>query len=343
MRFTVLVLDPDVTYQARFMARVEKSPDDPLDWEWARDVEAALARMTPPDLLLVSEELDQDAVIRAYSQCEQTPLMMMWRKTAPAYDAVGLCKYQSVEAIRHYVLYVLSLQKPRIPQNSRGGKLLAFSSVDGGVGTSTLARAAARAYIARQDRALFYWSMDPLGRGRLSVETSSPFTLSDLVLSMRLNSGDPVLRLDACRIHQGKLSTILPPKRASDAMEITTQEWVRFFELLKDSEEKILIDLPIGYFYTMPDLVRQLDGLVLILRRAERGLVEHWSQLAHYPWKAGRDHIIVREGKAPAEGVCVPYLEDANQTRTSFEKALQNHTAMEEVIRWMSETAQIPS
>lgn len=342
MGVTVLIIDSDVTFKGRLLARIERDPDDLLQWRWAETLEEALRLPAlDPALILVEEGIELEQVREAFSHLVLPPRLLVWRDGPPAFDTWGVNKFQSAEALRRTILHVISLSAPRVQHVPRGGKLFAFTGIDGGVGTSTIVRATARTYVRRIGGPLFYWSMDPLGRGRLFLDGTSPYTLSDLILSMRLTAGDPVMRLAACLIKDGGLATLSPPKRAEDVMEIEPDEWLRFFQLLKDTQEKILVDLPTAFFYVMPELVQALDGLFLVLRNEERGLLERWAALTKYSWE-GRDRVIVREAPRGGDAIYLPFIESRppieRRSPEDIEQELQQQPALEEVVRWMSET-----
>ena len=71
-----------------------------------------------------------------------------------------------------------------------------------------------------------------------------PYTLADVILAMRTPCADAEMRLAACITEQDGVETFIPPSRPADFFDISQEEWIRLFRLVKKRASLVFVDCP---------------------------------------------------------------------------------------------------
>ncbi len=317
---SVYLVDPDQAYAERLIPRFEAIPDTRIRLHYCGTAEELKKHSdtAPPSCVLYSQALDERELRQAVST-KTHAFFFAWDDAS-----LGL-KYLPVSTFYHRLLHLLS-EHIQIPSPSvHPGKLMVFTSYDGGVGVSTLVRAVATALLdTRKSRDVLFLDLDPFRRDlfpAVSEPSEDAYTLSDLVIAMRLPGMDAALRLDACLLIQQKIHYLLMPSRPEDFYQVRSDEWKNVFDLLKSKDMDILVDCSRDMLFHIPALVSSADRMLVMSRRSECDPVR-LSQSVGYEWNSKVDRLVVRENEASGmdagrlshqSGICVAGKQDLQQ------------------------------
>lgn len=315
----VTIVDPDEGYRDRFYPRFMQHKG-PLQLQWARSPEEL--RGAPQNtcaLLLIDPAFSEDPYWR-----EQRWTFVPVRRWSEKSETNAICKMQSVDQIYREMLFVLSEERQQEPDrlHPANGALTLFMSTEAPATTKAFSRAVAKDVANRQASAtVFFRSIDLLAPSdEFFEQTDRDYTLSDLILSMRMPKGNPALRMAACESREDGFSTIRMPLRRKDLLEITDEEWAHFFSLLKEKYDVVLLSIHPDFLVQRRKACAEIDRIVWLGNETS---ARDWSSLADYPWKEGWDYLLPR--KPEQQSLCVDQKEG------------------KEVVQWMIENLAVKS
>lgn len=354
MKWMIAVLDPDSSYRDRFLKQWKTYPKEGVGLNWYDTPEAfaEVCRTRHVDAILVSPHLAGDALESVIQAILPPPILWYWRE---GNDAGDMEKYQPVSRIRQEILHRLSALPSHEPTVTRGGKLLFCTALSGGVGLSAIVQALAFTLKNHlPDKKIFIHAMQPFSLPECAIASvptaQETYTLSDVVLSMRMPLSDVNMRLASCTVSRHGLDSIAAPKRAADFFEIREEEWVRLFETLKEREEWVLLDCPVGWLWRFPALLSVADRMLVIRHGESDQAVRLFLEALPYSWQDGKDALLDRKKRTPASTPLsggaslltddthfwLPFV--AENEHASWERVvqvMQEQESLQEVVSWL--------
>lgn len=197
MKLKVVVFDDDTGFLNRLAVAFQKKYEDKISPMMFSDAEAMYESMQKirADLILAKQSFKVDrrrvpAETVIGCLCEAPDIQEI--EGVPA-----VCKYQKIEDIYKRILNIYADYSAdiRLQNNESGGKVILFTSVQGGCGTSTAAAAYALR-IAREGKKVFYLNMELLGDADLYFSGSAGLSFSDVIYALKSRSGNLELRLE---------------------------------------------------------------------------------------------------------------------------------------------------
>ena len=170
--------------------------------------------------------------------------------------AIG--KFQKAELIYKQVLSIFSEKSDSIMSRSSrdsNTKLIFFTSVSGGTGTSSMAAACAL-HFAERDKKTLYLNFEMFGSSDAFFEAGGSFNMSDIIFALKSRKSNLALKLESCVKHDPRgVYFYSAPKLALDMMELTTEEIEGLLEELKATGDYdfIVVD---GEFYVDSDWLK---------------------------------------------------------------------------------------
>lgn len=344
MKWRIAVIDPDVRYRDRFLTQWKNQPQEGVEIEWMVTSAAFLEahHLCPYDRVILDDSaLDIHAKDEIKKAITPTHLFYWQDKT----DARGLAKYQPVSRLRQELFYLLSHQQNGEHSAETSGQLIFCTALQGGIGVSTVTKALAAGYRHLfPQQAVFYFGVQPFWSLKdlyLDSEknTALPYTLADVILAMRTPCADAEMRLAACVTEQDGVETFIPPSRPADFFDISQEEWIRLFRLVKKRASLVFVDCPAGWLWHFSTFFSVADRLFLFSDSCEEEGIRAFLDAIPYTWKEGRDAFIER--KEAAEGTrsfCIPFLSGETNTldqQWEIIAALRVSSSIKEVVEWI--------
>lgn len=181
----------------------------------------------------------------------------------------AICKYQKVEAIYNMLLslYMGSSSDVKLKTNSEGVRVVLFTSVQGGSGTS-LAAAAYASKKASEGRKIFYLNLEKFGNVDLYFQGDGRFSFSDVIYSLKSNKGNLMMKLEnAVQKDSSGVDFFSSCKNAYDMIEFSDEELRQLVEeiLCSGKYEELVIDLSGDLTERMLMLIRSyVDKIVYV-------------------------------------------------------------------------------
>lgn len=183
-------------------------------------------------------------------------------------DQRAICKFQKADLIYKQVLMVYSENVGRIGFKVDGdsGKIIAFTSVSGGVGASTMAAACALHFAARGSKVL-YLNLEKYGSADLFFQGQGQFDMSDVIFALKSKKANLHIKLEGCVKQDPRgVHFFSQSKFALDMMELHTEEILRLLtELNMGSEyDFIILDMDFALDADTMKIFRESHAIVLV-------------------------------------------------------------------------------
>lgn len=159
----------------------------------------------------------------------------------------AICKYQSVEKIYNSILelYAEHSEKMTLKKNDSDVRIILFTSVQGGAGTSSAAAAYAL-YSAREGRKVFYLNLEEFGDADLYFAGNGTLSFSDVIYSLKSKTGNLELKLEGIiQTDPSGVDFFHACKNAYDMIELQDQEIEVLISAISHVKkyEEIIVDL----------------------------------------------------------------------------------------------------
>lgn len=183
-------------------------------------------------------------------------------------DRRAICKFQRIDLIYKEILIVYSDNVDRIGFKADGdsGRIIAFTSVGGGVGASTMAAACAL-HFAAQNRKVLYLNLEKFGSADLFFTGEGQIDMSDVIFALKSKKASLQIKLKACVKQDLRgVSFFSKAKHALDMMELSAEEIIRLIKEINATGEYdyIIMDLDFGLDKELLSVYRQAHDLILV-------------------------------------------------------------------------------
>ncbi len=248
MKIKLAILEKDSNYLNRIVAAFNTKYSENFEIYSFTDAAVAMENLETAkiEVLLASDDFDIDA--------EQLP-----RRCAMAYlvassdietynNQRAIAKFQKVDLIYKQILSIYSEQAGNMSRMVFGDdatKVLAFQSVSGGCGASTMAAACALRFAAEGKKTL-YLNLETCGSSEFFFRAEGQFGMSDVIFALKSRKTNLALKLESCVKQDARgVYFYSPAKVALDMLELNSEDILRMIAELKltGSYDVIILDL----------------------------------------------------------------------------------------------------
>lgn len=269
MKIKLAILERDKSYLTRIMSVFGTKYADKLEIYSFTDPEVALNSLNSSkmDVLLASDAFEIE-MQRIPNRCAFAFLV----------DSLGIdtfkeqraiCKFQKADLIYKQILSVYSEKASSITgftMNGDEGKIIAFCSASGGVGSSSMAAACAMHFAAKGNKVL-YLNLEKFGSSDVFFAGQGQFDMSDIIFALKSKKTNLSLKLESC-VKQDPSGVYFysQAKIALDMMELNTEDILRLISEFKLMGEYnyIILDMDFGIDREMMKIYQQAQAIVLV-------------------------------------------------------------------------------
>lgn len=269
MKIKIAILEKDRGYLTRIVSAFGTKYSDKFEIYSFTDQDVAMLSLNSSkiDVLLASDGFDID-LSKLPGRCsfaylvDSADIDMMNNQRA-------ICKFQKADLIYKQVLSVYSEKASSMigfKVDGDVGKLIAFCSPSGGVGTSTIAASCALHYAAQGKKAL-YLNLEKFGSSDVFFHGEGQFDMSDVIFALKSKKTNLHIKLESCvkRDPRG-VYFYSQPKIALDMMELNNEEILRLLSELHLAGEYdyIILDLDFSLDKDSLAIYRQAQAIVMV-------------------------------------------------------------------------------
>ena len=249
MKFRLALLNEDQQYIRKLCTSLESRYPDKLEICTFSDAAgiAASAERSSFDVVIADEESsvgpESFSKRTAFAFFTDSPDIGRIR------DYPVVCRFQKIDAIYRQILAVYAEKAEDISAVSESARtpcsVILFSSAAGGVGTSSIAAAAAMHFAGTGIRTL-YLDLGTYGNAELFFRSDGRQGMSDLIYAMKNRNLNLRLKLQSAVLQdESGVYFFRPPAVPLDMLELTTGEKAELIRILQDSGDFdcILVDL----------------------------------------------------------------------------------------------------
>lgn len=184
-------------------------------------------------------------------------------------DQYAICKFQKAELIYKKILSIYSenagsITGLKIADSSC--QIVAFSSISGGTGSSTMAAACAL-HFATIGKKVLYLNLEAFGSSDLFFSAEGQFDMSDIIFALKSKKQNLSLKLESC-VKQDSRGVYFysQPKIALDMLELNKDDILRLITELKLTGEYdyIVLDIDFGIDKGTLEIYRQTHSIVIV-------------------------------------------------------------------------------
>jgi MinD-like ATPase involved in chromosome partitioning or flagellar assembly len=269
MKIIVSILERDTNYLQKITAGLNKRYSNQIEVHAFSELEPALAdiKASRIKLLIMSPDfIDRVGVLPEYC----TPVCFTESNDVETiHDIKAIGKFQKIDAIYKQILYFYAENNSDVTLKS-GGKgrntCIAFMSPAGGVGSSTMAAAAAL-YLTRQKKKTIYLNLGIFGVTDAFFSGEGQFDFSDVIYELKKGSNNLHLKLESIvRQDPEGVNFIRQSGKCVDMMELSDENIITLLEVLRhDTDyEYIILDMDFSLNPHAYEIYRYIDRIILV-------------------------------------------------------------------------------
>lgn len=247
MKIKVAVLDSDIEFLNRITKIFQQKYADRISLSIFSNEDTLYQNLqsNPTDLVLFEQ------TIKIANEKMPDKITVGYLSAMPDADTIdgipAICKYQKAEELYRMMLnlYAEKASDVKLKIKKTGDtRVILFTSVQGGCGTST----AAAAYALRQASAkkVFYLNLEKFGDSNLYFQREGNLSFSDIIYSLKSRKGNLAIKLESVtRTDPSGVDFLHTCKNAYDMSELTDEEaGILIQEIMQSGKyEEIVIDI----------------------------------------------------------------------------------------------------
>lgn len=269
MKIKLAILEKDPCYLNRIVTAFSARYSDKIEIYSFTDPEIAMATLEDAriDVLVASDAVEVDTSILP-KRCG-----FAYFVESAEVDTINnqraICKFQRADLIYKQILSIYSENAGSISSIKLGDettKMIAFSSPNGGVGTSSLAAACA-VHFASSGKRVLYLNLERFGAADLFFSAEGLFDMSDIIYTLKSKKANLAMKLESC-VKQDERGVFFysRTKYALDMLEIRPEDVVRLISELKltGSYDYILLDMDFSLEPQTVKIYKQAHAVVWV-------------------------------------------------------------------------------
>lgn len=270
MKIKLAILDSDTNYLDRISSVFTNKFSDKLEMYSFTDANVALSSLKSAkiNVFIASDTFDIDTA-QLPRHCGFAYLVessnIETYKGSPA-----VCKFQKIEMIYKTILEIFSdnvSDSIGIKFDSDSSvQIIAFVSASGGVGSSCLAAACAKSFVASGKKTL-YLNLEQLGSVEPFFSGAGQTDFSDVIFALKNKKANLSLKLESnVRQDASGVFFYAAPKTALDVMELKLEEIQRLINDLKlvGSYDSIILDMDFSFSASVIEILKQSSAIVFV-------------------------------------------------------------------------------
>ncbi len=247
MKIKVAVLDHDIEFMDRLAKIFQQKYADKISLALFSKEEALYEglREFHTDIVLFDEsiKIKEDKI--------SDGMTAGYFSAIPDVDEIGgfpaICKYQKAEIIYKMILslYAENLSDVKLKKSKTEMRVVLFTSVQGGSGTTTVAAAYAMQMAAKKKKP-FYLNLEKFGDSNLYFQGDGKLSFSDIIYSLKSRKGNLMIKLEsAAQTDPSGVDFFGSCKNAYDMFELSDDEVRMLIQGILQSAkyEELVIDL----------------------------------------------------------------------------------------------------
>ena len=269
MKIKLAILECDQSYLRRIVSVFSTKYADKFEIYSFTNSEVALSTLDNAkiDVLVANDAFDID-VNKLPKRCGFAYLVdSMDVETVNNQSAIA--KFQKVDLIYKQILSIYSENAGSVSGLKLGDdstKIIAFQSVSGGCGASTMAAACAL-HFAAQGKKTLYLNLEKFGSSDSFFSAEGQFDMSDIIFALKSKKANLALKLESC-VKQDPRGVYFysQSKIALDMMELSSDDVLRLINELKltGSYSVIILDLDFSIDRETLKVLRQAHSIVWV-------------------------------------------------------------------------------
>lgn len=267
MKIKLAVLEQNENYLNKLILAFETKYADKFEIYSFTDLQMALAALQTSriDVFLADErfKLNREQIPKrcGFAYLVEEPGIETYK------EEHAICKFQKVDLIYKQVLSIFAEGNETVKFSFAGEKntkVIAFFSVGGGAGASTVAAATAM-HFAKAGKKTLYLDLETFGTVDLFFSGEGNFDMSDVIFALKSKNANLPLKLESC-VKQDASGVFFfsEAKVALDMREMTSDDKLRLLTELKLSD---------AYDYILMDVDFSLDADALLVYRQAQSIV----------------------------------------------------------------------
>ncbi|MCR5635787.1 MAG: AAA family ATPase [Clostridiales bacterium] len=271
MKIKLAILEHDKNYLSRVITAFNNRFADKLQvysFTKADEVTYSTIKDVKIDVLISSDHFDIDfsqiPKACAFAYFVESPGIEQYN------DRPAICKFQKADLIYKEILNIFSEVAANISGVSLSGdetsKVILFTSVAGGVGSSTCAAAYAK-FLALHGQKPLYLNMEMLGNSNVFFSGNGQYTFSDIIYAVKSKKTNLVMKLESCvKQDDSGVSFYDPCTLPLDMTELNAEEISSIIRTLKttNSYTHIVIDADFSLDAGMFAMLKAASDVVLV-------------------------------------------------------------------------------
>ena len=269
MKIKLAILERDQSYLNRIVSVFSTKYSDKFEIYSFTNPEVALSTLDNAkiDVLVANDAFDIDFT-KLPKRCGFAYLVdSMDVETVNNQRAIA--KFQKVDLIYKQILSIYSENAGSVSGLKLGddsAKIIAFESVSGGCGGSTMAAACAL-HFAAQGKKTLYLNLEKFGSSDSFFSAEGQFDMSDIIFALKSKKANLALKLESC-VKQDPRGVYFysQSKIALDMLELSTDDVMRLINELKltGSYNAIVLDLDFSIETDALKVLRQMHSIVWV-------------------------------------------------------------------------------
>lgn len=269
MKIKLAILEKDQSYLQRFISVFSTKYADKFQIYSFTDEEVAYSTLndTKIDVIVASDVFEID-IKRVPRRCGFAYLVdSLDVETVNNQRAV--CKFQKVDLIYKQILSIYSENAGNVAGLKLGddtAQIVAFESVSGGCGGSTIAAACAL-HFAAQGKKTLYLNLEKFGSADSFFSAEGQFDMSDIIYALKSKKANLALKLESC-VKQDPRGVYFysQSKIALDMLELKVDDIIRLISEIRltGSYNVIILDLDFSFDADMLKILRQTHSIIWV-------------------------------------------------------------------------------
>lgn len=269
MKIKLAILERDQSYLNRIVSVFSTKYSDKFEIYSFTDKDVALSTLDSSkiDVLVANDAFDID-VSKLPKRCGFAYLVDS-TDVETLNDQRAIAKFQKVDLIYKQILSVFAENAGSVSGLKFGddsAKIIAFESVSGGCGGSTMAAACALYYAAHGKKTL-YLNLEKFGSSDSFFSAQGQFDMSDIIFALKMKKTNLALKLESC-VKQDPRGVFFysQSKVALDMLELTADDILRLINELKliGSYNVIVLDMDFSINKDALKVLRHVHSIVWV-------------------------------------------------------------------------------
>lgn len=269
MKIKLAILDKDTSYLNRIVAVFGTKYADKFEIYSFTDPDIAMANLDTAriDVLVASNVFEIDTK-KIPKRCGFAYFVESL-EIETFNDEKAICKFQKADLIYKQILSIYSENAGNVSGLKLGDdstRVIAFTSVSGGVGSSSMAAACA-VHFASQGKKVLYFNLEKFGSSDVYFSAEGQFDMSDIIFALKSKKTNLSLKLESC-VKQDLRGVYFysQSKLALDMLELNAEEILQLISELKltGGYDYVILDCDYGMDKDSLSVFRQANSIVWV-------------------------------------------------------------------------------